>query len=119
MINFYSEKILCDLLSLIFLESCMTMYYIWYMVFYDEDIKKEIRKGKLSKEIATLFVHAFESLDSTKDLNLFDIKKLVSDSSINYYRLRKGKYRAIFKIEHDDIFVLGIGKRAEVYKRWP
>lgn len=89
------------------------------MVFYDEDIQKEIRKGKLPKEIAVLFVHAFESLDSTNDLNLFDIKKLVSDSFVNYYRLRKGKYRAVFKIEQNDIFVLGIGKRSEVYKRWP
>ena len=89
------------------------------MVYYDEDIRKDIRKGKLSKEIVQLFIHAFESIDSTKDLNLFDIKKLVSDSSTNYYRLRKGKYRAVFKIENHDIFVLGIGKRSEVYKRWP
>lgn len=89
------------------------------MVYYDEDIKKEIYKGKLPKEIAKLFVHAFVSIDTTKDLNLFDIKKLVSDSSINYYRLRKGKYRASFKIENDDIYVLTLAKRSEVYKRWP
>jgi len=89
------------------------------MVYYDEDIKKEIYKGKLPKEIAKLFVHAFVSIDTTKDLNLFDIKKLVSDSSINYYRLRKGKYRAVFKIENDDIYVLTIAKRSEVHKRWP
>ena len=89
------------------------------MVYYDEDIKKEIYKGKLPKEIAKLFVHAFVSIDTTKDLNLFDIKKLVSDSSINYYRLRKGKYRGIFKIENDDIYVLTIAKRSEVHKRWP
>lgn len=89
------------------------------MVYYDEDIKKEVYKGKLPKEIAKLFVHAFVSIDTTKDLNLFDIKKLVSDSSINYYRLRKGKYRAFFKIETDDIYVLTIAKRSEVYKRWP
>ena len=89
------------------------------MIYYDEDIKKEIYKGKLPKEIAKLFVHAFVSIDTTKDLNLFDIKKLVSDSSINYYRLRKGKYRAVFKIENDDIYVLTIAKRSEVYKRWP
>ena len=89
------------------------------MVYYDEDIKKDIRKGEIPKEIVNLFIHAFESIDSTNDLNLFDIKKLVSDSSINYYRLRKGKYRAVFKIEKHDIYVLGIGKRSEVYKRWP
>jgi mRNA interferase RelE/StbE len=88
------------------------------MVYYDEDIKKEIDKGKLPKEIAKLFVHAFVSIDTTKDLNLFDIKKLVSDSSVNYYRLRKGKYRAVFKIEDEDMYVLTIAKRAEVYKKW-
>jgi len=86
------------------------------MVYYDEDIKKEIDKGKLPKEIAELFVHAFVSIDTTKDLNLFDIKKLVSESSVNYYRLRKGKYRAIFKIEDEDIYVLIIAKKPEVYK---
>jgi len=88
------------------------------MVYYDEGIKKDIQKGKFPREIARLFVHAFVSIDTTKDLNLFDIKKLVSDSSINYYRLRKGNYRAIFKIVHDDIYVLTIAKRSEVYKKW-
>lgn len=89
------------------------------MVYYDEDIRKEINKGNLPNEIVKLFVHAFESVDSTKDLNLFDIKKLVSDSSVNYYRLRKGKYRGIFKIEHEDIYVLAIAIRSEVYRKWP
>ncbi len=88
------------------------------MVFYDHDIKKDIKKGNLPKEIAKLFHHAFSSLDATKDLNLFDIKKLVTHSSINYYRLRKGKYRAIFKVEQDDIHVLKISIRSEVYKKW-
>ena len=62
------------------------------MVRYDKDIQKDIRGGTLPKEIGKLFYHAFSSLDETKDLNLFDIKKLVTNSSIDYYRLRKGKY---------------------------
>jgi mRNA interferase RelE/StbE len=89
------------------------------MVYYDEDIRKDIKKCILSKEIVKLFIHVFESIDSTKDLNLFDIKKLVSDSSVNYYRLRKGKYRAIFRMENEDIYVLVIAKRSEVYRKWP
>ena len=89
------------------------------MVYYDEDIRKEMKKGRLPVEITRLFIHAFSSIDATKDLNLFDIKKLISDSSIDYYRLRKGKYRAIFKIVEGDIFVLAIAKRSEVYKKWP
>lgn len=88
------------------------------MAYYDQDIKKEIKKGSLPKEIAELFHHAFISLDATKDLNLFDIKKLMTHSSLNYYRLRKGKYRAIFYIDDEDIYVITIGKRSEVYKKW-
>ncbi len=84
------------------------------MVYYDEDIRKDLRKARLPKEIARLFYNAFASLNITKDLNLFDIKKLVTNSSIDYFRLRKGKYRAIFKIEDNDFYVLSIAKREEV-----
>lgn len=69
------------------------------MVFYDKDVQKDIKKRILPKEIAKLFYNAFCSLDKIKDLNLFNIKKLVTDSSKDYYRLRKGKYRAIFTID--------------------
>lgn len=88
------------------------------MVFYDKDVQKNIKKIFLPQEIAILFYNVFCSLDQTKDLNLFDIKKLVTNSSKDYYRLRKGKYRAIFTIEEDDFYVLTISKRAEVYKKW-
>ena len=88
------------------------------MVYYDKDIQKSLKKGLLPKEIGQLFHHAFLALDKTKDLNLFDIKKLVSNSSIDYYRLRKGKYRAIFYIQDEDIYVITISKRSEVYKKW-
>ncbi len=88
------------------------------MVFYDKDVKKDIKKRILSKEIAKLFYNVFYSLDQTKDLNLFDIKKLITHSSKDYYRLRKGKYRAIFPMEEGDIYVLTISKRSEVYKKW-
>ncbi len=89
------------------------------MVFYDKDIKKEMRKGIIPKEIVRLFNDAFQSLDQTRNLNLFDIKKLVSSSSKEYFRLRKGKYRAIFTIENQDFYVYAISKRSEVYKKWP
>lgn len=89
------------------------------MVFYDKDIKKSIKKGALPKEIVKLFVHAFQSLDQTKDLNLFDIKQLKTSSSNEFYRLRKGKYRAIFTISDQDFQVHAITKRSEVYREWP
>ena len=89
------------------------------MVFYDSDVKKAIKKGSLPREIAKLFKTTFEVLDSTGDLNLFDIKQLTSGSEKTFYRLRKGKYRAIFILEEDDIYVLAITIRDEVYKKWP
>jgi mRNA interferase RelE/StbE len=89
------------------------------MVFYDSAIKKEMKKGNIPGDIVRLFYHAFLALDQTKDLNLFDIKKLVSNASVDYYRLRKGKYRAIFTMENQNFFVHAISKRSEVYKQWP
>lgn len=88
------------------------------MIYYNENIKKQIKKKHLPEEIAKLFHNTFKALDTTKDLNLFDIKKLITDSSTDYFRLRKGKYRAIFTFENDDFYVLTISKREEVYKKW-
>ena len=83
------------------------------MIQYDREIKKTIKKGQLPKNIAELFHHAFTALDVTKDLNLFDIKKLVTNDEVDYYRMRKGKYRAIFTYRDGDFFVLAIMKREE------
>jgi mRNA interferase RelE/StbE len=89
------------------------------VVFYDSDIKKDIKKGVLPGNVAELFKKTFDILDSTGDLNLFDIKQLTSNSDKVFYRLRKGKYRGIFVLEDDDIYVLAISKRDEVYRKWP
>ena len=95
------------------------MYYNWTVVYYDEDIQKAIKKGVLPRNVAALFKSTFDVLDSTRDLNLFDIKQLTSNTETVFYRLRKGKYRAIFIIDDDEFYVLDIAKRDEVYKRWP
>ena len=96
------------------------MYYNVYMIKFSIEISKSLKKGQLPKDIFILFNNAFKSVDLTKDLNLFDIKALKENSSVNriYYRLRKGKYRAIFFIQEDDIFVITIDTREEVYKKW-
>jgi mRNA interferase RelE/StbE len=90
------------------------------MVKYIEEVLKRVKKGLIPKEIFVHFNNAFISLDVTKDLTLFDIKqlKISEETKRTYYRLRKGKYRAIFYIEELDIFVIAIDKREEVYKRW-
>jgi mRNA interferase RelE/StbE len=88
------------------------------MIFYENEINKSVSKGDLPKEVFKLFHHAFQSLDLTKDLNLFDIKKMKGNHEKNYFRLRKGKYRALFYMENNDFYVIYIGKRDEVYDLW-
>ena len=72
----------------------------------------------LKLPLSFLMSKRFQSLDLTKDLNLFDIKKLKGNFKRDYFRLRKGKYRAIFYIENNDFYVVHIAKRDEVYDSW-
>ena len=88
------------------------------MVFYLDKVKKLIKKKEIPTNIIERLHNAFLSIDLTKDLDLFDIKRIKGTYSKEFYRLRKGKYRAIFYIEEDDIFVIYIGKREEVYESW-
>jgi mRNA interferase RelE/StbE len=88
------------------------------MILYEDTIKKAVKKGALPKEIFQRFNNVFISLDTTNDLGLFNIKKLRSSEKRTYYRLRKGKYRAIFYMEANDYYVISIAKREEVYKQW-
>ena len=88
------------------------------MLFYEKSVQKSFKKGEIPKQIMILFHNAFSSLDLTKDLGLFDIKKIKGNFDREYYRLRKGKYRAIFYMLSDDFYIIYIGKREEVYDRW-
>ena len=85
-----------------------------------EDIVKRIGKGLIPQDIFLHINNAFTALDTTKDLNLFDIKQLKMSKETNrmYYRLRKGKYRAIFYVEDDDIMVVALDKREDIYQKW-
>lgn len=88
------------------------------MIYYEKSIQKSYKKGEIPKRILELFHNAFLSLDLTKDMNLFDIKKIKGNYKREYYRLRKGKYRAIFYISENDFYVIYTGKREEVYEKW-
>ena len=88
------------------------------MVLYEESVKKSIKKGLVPKDVFKRFNNAFIALDATGDLGLFEIKKLKSSGQRTYYRLRKGKYRAIFYMENGNYFVISIAKREEVYQQW-
>jgi mRNA interferase RelE/StbE len=90
------------------------------MVKYAEDIVKRVSKGFIPQDIFLHINNAFMAIDMTKDLNLFDIKHLKMSKETNriYYRLRKGKYRAIFYVENDDIMVIALDKREDIYRKW-
>jgi mRNA interferase RelE/StbE len=90
------------------------------MVMYDDTVSKRIVKGLIPQETFIHMNNAFMALDLTKDMNLFDIKQLKTSKSTDrvYYRLRKGKYRSIFYMDIDNIMVIAMDKREEVYKKW-
>lgn len=88
------------------------------MIYYENDVSKAVKKGILPREIFTRFNNAIIALEATGDLGLFDVKKLKSSEKRIYYRLRKGKYRAIFYIENNNYYVISIEKREEVYRQW-
>ena len=96
------------------------MYYNVYMIKYADEIVKRIGKRLIPKEIFLHINNVFTAIDITKDLSIFDIKQLKISKETNriYYRLRKGKFRAIFYIEDNDIIVIALDKREEIYKKW-
>lgn len=88
------------------------------MIYYEKAIQKSFKKGEIPKRIMELFHNAFLSIDMTKDMDLFDIKQIKGNYDRVYYRLRKSQYRALFYLLEKDIYVVYIGKRDEVYKKW-
>ena len=88
------------------------------MIYYEKAVQKSLKKGDIPKRQFEHFHHVFQSLELTKDFNMFDIKKLKGNYSRDYYRLRKGKFRAIFYIDQNDFYIVYIGKREEVYDSW-
>lgn len=86
-------------------------------VLYGKQVKKRVEKKKLPRDTWYDFRDAFNSLASTRNFRLFDIKKLVKKGPYVYFRLRLGKYRALFHIERETIFVENIAHRSEVYRK--
>jgi len=84
------------------------------MVFYEDEVIKALKKGFIPKEVFKNFHETFMKIDSTKKILEFDIKQLKTSGERVYYRLRKGKFRAIFYIENQNYYA----KREEVYKKW-
>ena len=87
------------------------------MVRYEKGVVKRLSKGRPSKSVFISFNNAFRSIELTGDLTLFNIKLLKDSGSRKSYRLRKGKYRALFYIENGDIYVFKLEKREDVYRK--
>ena len=82
-------------------------YNLVYTRRAEKDIKKldPSVKNRIGKALLKLQANPF--LHSDK----------LSDPAIGTYRFRVGDYRVIFDIEGNDIVVLRVGHRREIYKR--
>jgi len=98
----------------------MNVLHCKTMVRYTEDVGKALKKGLMPRDVFRRIHEALEAVDATKNLSLFDIRqlKVSGETGREYFRLRKGKYRAVFFIENDDLVVMALGKREEVYREW-
>lgn len=83
---------------------------------YKLELKKKALKflDKHPKEKIN-FIKAFKDIVNGKE-EKYDIKKL--SGQIDFYRLRLGKYRAIYTIVNDELIILvvDIGSRGDIYK---
>lgn len=85
---------------------------------YSKDIAKKVKRHQLPKEIWVDFRDAFDAFASSRNIRLFDIKRLVTKGPHVYFRLRIRNYRAIFHMDDQWIYVEEIRPRGEIYKRW-
>lgn len=86
-----------------------------YKIIYSKSSEKFIKSHK--KE-GLLFLKAFSEISyDINNIKKYDIKRLVNNKVL--YRLRINKYRAIFKINENEIyiFVFDIDSRGSIYKK--
>lgn len=82
-----------------------------YSLLYTHKAVKDIRK--LDKSVKD---RIGQTLLRYKENPLYYAEAL-KDSSLGSYRFRIGDYRVVFDIEGNDIIVLRVGNRKEIYKR--
>ncbi len=85
-----------------------------YKVKYHKRVLKFLQSQPL--EIRRKFINSFQRIKEHPLNNNFDIKPLKGFK--NFYRLRIGKFRIIFKIENEEliIYVISAGSRGDIYK---
>lgn len=86
-----------------------------YKVIYSKKSKKFIEKN--NKEGIKFFRIFEEIAHDRSNMKLYDIKNMIDYNSD--YRLRIGKYRALFEIIEDKIiiYVIDIGSKGNIYKK--
>ncbi len=85
---------------------------------YRKSVVKRIQKHQLPKEIWEDFRDAFQALAKSRNMRLFDIKKMMIKGPYIYFRMRIRNYRALFHMDNQCIYVEDIGLRGEIYKQW-
>jgi mRNA interferase RelE/StbE len=82
-----------------------------YNLVYTRRAEKDIKK-------LALFMKGYigKALPKLKD-NPVELSEKLTDPEIGTYRFRIGDYRVIFDIEGNDIIILRVGHRKEIYRR--
>ena len=75
---------------------------------------RKISEVKLLNQLADL-IETLQHCESIKDIN--DIRKLTSFQ--DYYRIRLGSYRIGLQIKHDEIILIRILHRKDIYTYFP
>ena len=78
-------------------------------IVWDEKAVKELKKLDLS--IQKRILKSIDELSINPTAK--DIKKLIG---IEGFRLRLGDYRVIFQTEHDNLHILKVGHRKNIYR---
>ncbi len=87
-----------------------------YKVIYHKKAQKFIKSNKI---IGLKFMQAFDEISlDPKNMHKYDIATYHTKGLTDSFRMRIGKYRAIFRIVNNDlyIFVFNIGSRGDIYK---
>ena len=86
---------------------------------YDIILKKSARKGlrKMSVAARTHILDILTKIAQNPEWSGLDVTKLTGRPG---YRLRVGKYRAVFERNDEELIILiiDIDSRGEIYKRW-
>ncbi len=82
-----------------------------YNLVYTHRAEKDVKKldASIKRQIG-------EAILKLQD-NPLEYSEKLTDPKIGAYRFRTGDYRVVFDIEDNDIIILRIGHRKEIYKR--